>query len=108
MTTNERSRHETEQPIIYMEVYGSNRVIYCVTAGRIRRRNAVCTTYGVMLEDMRSGEKQWIEDFSETLKQTIVFANDLVSRETRPFGLYDVALEYLSGQVLSSRKIFSR
>lgn len=108
MQTTTKIRHKTDQPIVYMEVYGSNRVIYRVTAGRIQRRNAIKTTYGVMLEDMRSGEQQCIEDFSEMLEQTILFANDLVNRETQPSGLYDVALEYLSDQVLSSRRIFSR
>ncbi len=108
MQTMTRTHKKTEQPIIYMEVYGSNRVIYRVTAGRIRRHGHIRTTYGVMLEDLRSGDRACIEDFSETLEQTIRFANDLVCRETRPGGLYDAALESLSDQVLSSRKIFSR
>jgi len=105
-------RHITECPIIYMEVYSSNRVIYRVTAGYIVKQGSICPTYGVMLEEMRTGEMECIEDFSESLELTIRFANDLVGREIRPAGLYDIAFAYLSeqatGQVLSSRKIFSR
>ena len=105
-------RHTAECPIVYMEVYGSNRVIYRVTAGYFAGQGKIQPVYGVMLEDMRSGEKECIEDFSESLEWTIRFANDLVGREIRPAGLYDVAFAYLSEQVFyqvsSSRKIFSR
>lgn len=105
------------QCITYMEVYGSNRVIYRVTADSRVRGGTARATYGVMLEDMRTGEQEHISDFSENLERTIQFANDLVQREIRPSGLFDIALRYLSeevstpvktGQVLSSRKIFSR
>lgn len=116
--TKRQQSHRPTNAIVYMEVYGSNRVIYRVTAGSVVQGKTETPTYGVMLEDMRSGEIQSIADFSESLEQTIVFANDLVGRETRPAGLYDVALEYLctslmrqttpSHQVSSSRKIFSR
>lgn len=118
MKTKRQQAHCPENAIVYMEVYGSNRVIYRVTAGSVVQGKTETPTYGVMLEDMRSGEIQGIADFSENLEQTIVFANDLVGRETRPTGLYDVALEYLcanlmrqeapSCQVSSSRRIFSR
>lgn len=91
--------------IVYMEVYGSNRVIYRVTAGSIVQRGTAKPIYGVMLEDMRSGERQSIGDFSSSLEKTITFANDLVAREVRPSGLYDIALSYLSAGV--TQRMFS-
>lgn len=118
MQAKRQQSHHPTNAIVYMEVYGSNRVIYRVTAGSVVQGKTETPTYGVILEDMRSGEIHSIADFSEDLEQTIVFANDLVGREIRPSGLYDVALEYLcanlmrqtapSHQVSSSRKIFSR
>lgn len=118
MKTKQLQNRRPAHPIVYMEVYGSNRIVYRVTAGSVIQQGTEIPTYGVMLEDMRSGEQQSIADFSTDLERTIVFANDLVKRETRPSGLYDVALEYLSAalthhaeassQVLSSRRSFSR
>ncbi len=95
-------------PVVYMEVYGSNRVIYRVTAGSILQNGVSQPFYGVMLEDLRSGEGQSIADFSPDLEQTIRFANTLIQHELRPSGLYDAAFGYLSRQVLSSSKIFLR
>ncbi len=95
-------------PVVYMEVYGSNRVIYRVTAGSIIQNGISKPFYGVMLEDLRSGECQSIADFSPDLEQTIRFANALIQRELKPSGLYDAAFGYLSRQVLSSSRIFLR
>lgn len=98
-----------EDTVVYMEVYGSNRVIYRVTAGWVVRPDGTAkSVYGICLEDLRSGEQQALEDFSDTLDQTILFANHLVEQEIRPEELYDAALKQLSHQVLSSRRIFSR
>lgn len=94
--------------VVYMEVYGSNRVIYRVTAGSIIQDGVSQPFYGVMLEDLRSGECQSIADFSPDLEQTIRFANALIQRELKPSGLYDAAFGYLSRQVLSSSRIFLR
>ncbi len=102
MNISERKNH----CITYMEVYGSNRVIYRVTADILPRRGVAQTAYGVMLEDMRTGEQEQISDFSENLEQTIRFANDLVQREIRPSGLFDIALRYLSEEVGMPVKTF--
>ena len=40
------------EPIVYMEVYGSNRVIYRVTAGSVIRQSVSEPFYGVTLEDL--------------------------------------------------------
>ena len=45
------------EPIVYMEVYGSNRVIYRVTAGSVIRQSVSEPFYGVTLEDLRTGER---------------------------------------------------
>ena len=63
----------------------------------------------IRLRDLSGGSAQrTLEDFSDTLDQTILFANHLVEQEIRPEELYDAALKQLSHQVLSSRRIFSR
>ncbi len=90
---------QTGHRITYMEVYGSNRVIYRVTADRVSKRGSQKPAYGVILEDMRTGEQESISDFSESLEQTIRFANDLVENEIRPERLFDIALRYLSAEV---------
>ena len=51
------------EPIVYMEVYGSNRVIYRVTAGSVIRQSVSEPFYGVTLEDLRTGERYSIADF---------------------------------------------
>ena len=79
-----------------MEVYGSNRVIYRVTAGSVIRQSVSEPFYGVTLEDLRTGERYSIADFSSDLEQTIRFANALVQQEIRPSSLYDAALAALS------------
>lgn len=110
------SRKES-QCITYMEVCGSNRVIYRVTADSLTCQGGTRTAYGVMVEDMRTGEREYIADFSADLERTIRFANDLVQQEIRPSGLFDVALRYLSEEMYTaggqayasdSRRIFSR
>ena len=55
------------EPIVYMEVYGSNRVIYRVTAGSVIRQSVSEPFYGVTLEDLRTGERYSIADFSSDL-----------------------------------------
>lgn len=82
-----------QKPIVYMEVYGANRVVYRVTA----YSNGTNAAYGVSLEDMRTGETASIEDFSNQLERTIHFANQLIQKEIRPTALFDIAL----GQLIS-------
>lgn len=94
-----RSQSRPAELIVYMEVYSSNRVVYRVTAGSIVRQGIRQPTYGIMLEDLYTEECQSIPDFSGSLEQTIRFANDLIRREVKPSGLYDMALEHLSRRI---------
>ena len=102
-----RSQSRPAELIVYMEVYSSNRVVYRVTAGSIVRQGIRQPTYGIMLEDLYTEERQSIPDFSGSLEQTIRFANDLIRREVKPSGLYDMALEHLSRRILEKGKIFT-
>ena len=95
------------EPIVYMEVYGSNRVIYRVTAGSVIRQSVSEPFYGVTLEDLRTGERYSIADFSSDLEQTIRFANALVQQEIRPSSLYDAALAALSRKASRRAGYFS-
>ena len=94
-----RSQSRPAELIVYMEVYSSNRVVYRVTAGSIVRQGIRQPNYGIMLEDLYTEERQSIPDFSGSLEQTIRFANDLIRREVKPSGLYDMALEHLSRRI---------
>lgn len=94
-----RSQSRPAELIVYMEVYSSNRVVYRVTAGSVVRQGIRQPTYGIMLEDLYTEERQSIPDFSGSLEQTIRFANDLIRREVKPSGLYDMALEHLSRRI---------
>lgn len=105
MKIQERTKERFADAIVYMEVYGSNRIIYRVTASNVICRGMAKLVYGVMLEDLRSGEQQSIADFSTDLEKTIRFANDLVMRETIPAKLYDAALEYLCTALPSKEKV---
>ncbi len=86
--------------IIYMEVYSANRMIYRVTADSICQGNLEIPVYGVMVENIRTGEEQHITDFSNSLEETVQFANLLIQKQLRPAALYDVALAHLSQKLL--------
>ena len=87
-----RSQSRPAELIVYMEVYSSNRVVYRVTAGSIVRQGIRQPTYGIMLEDLYTEERQSIPDFSGSLEQ-------MIRREVKPSGLYDMALEHLSRRI---------
>ncbi len=93
--TLKRPGTKPDQTMIYMEVYGINRVIYRVTASTVRRRGRPVTVYGVALEDARTGMREVLENFSEDMEQTVQFANTLVRKNVRPNGLYNEALRQL-------------
>lgn len=84
-----------ENTVIYMEVYGINRVIYRVTAAAAKRRGKTVTVYGVSLEDIRTGQCEHLENFSEDIESALSFANDLVHKRIRPDQLYNEALRHL-------------
>ncbi|MBQ8515520.1 MAG: hypothetical protein IJ496_08995 [Ruminococcus sp.] len=94
MHTIKRSTR-SDSPIVYMEVYGVNRVLYRVTIGTVKRRGRLVKVYGVVLEDVRTGQRETLENFSEDLNHTVQFANSLIHRKIRPCGLYNEALRQL-------------
>lgn len=81
--------------MIYMEVYGVNRIIYRVTIGTAKRRGKEVSIYGVSLEDMRTGRRENLENFSEDIESTLKFANDLIHKRVSPDRLYNEALRHL-------------
>ncbi len=97
------SRH-SEQMIPYMEVYGVNRVIYRVTACNTYQKKAIHVTYGVSLQNLRTGETAEITAFSNNLEKTICFVNDLIQREAQPYQIYNAAFRQLSLEVPFMRK----
>lgn len=80
---------------VYMEVYGVNRIIYRVTASVIKRKGRNTAVYGVSLEDMRTGDAESLEDFSDDMEKAIDFAHELVHKKARPYMLYSEALRHL-------------
>ncbi|MBQ8724752.1 MAG: hypothetical protein IJY74_03665 [Oscillospiraceae bacterium] len=90
-----RKNDVPENTMVYMEVYGINRVIYKVTASSVRRKGKPVYVYGVTLEDAKTGVSESLESFSEDMEHTIQFANALVKKHIRPEGLYNEALRHL-------------
>lgn len=84
-----------ESRMIYMEVYGVNRIIYRVTIGTAKRKGKEVSVYGVSLEDMRTGQSENLENFSEDIESTLKFTNDLIHKSVSPNGLYNEALRHL-------------
>lgn len=95
MITIKKQKQKPENTITYMEVYGVNRVIYRVTAGTVNRRGTQAAVYGVSVEDIRTGRRECLENFSEDIDVTLRFANSLVHKRIRPDGLYNEALRHL-------------
>ncbi|MBO5227071.1 MAG: hypothetical protein J6B17_03150 [Ruminococcus sp.] len=95
MALQARRSSEPDNSLVYMEVYGINRVIYRVTASAVRRKGKPVFIYGVTLEDARTGMAETLESFSEDMEHTIQFTNSLVKKHVRPEGLYNEALRHL-------------
>ncbi|MDD6269472.1 MAG: hypothetical protein PUA84_05395 [Oscillospiraceae bacterium] len=95
MITMKKRGVKPDNTIIYMEVYGINRVIYRVTATTAKRKGRPVSVYGVSLEDVRTGQRESIENFSADMESTVKFANALVHKRVRPEGLYNEALRHL-------------
>lgn len=104
MLTLKRNNTKTESSIVYMEVYGVNRVIYRVTATAVKRKGRCVYTYGITVEDVRAGRRETIESFSDDMEYTIEFTNSLVRKGIRPDGLYNEALRQLRCRSALSRK----
>ncbi len=81
----------------YMEVLGTNRVIYRVTTAKKFCGENEYTTYGVEAE-LKIGPVKFLEkidDFSDDVKQAVGFAELLVSNNIKPALIYNAALCYL-------------
>ncbi len=81
---------------VYMEVYGDNKVSYRVTAGRMTVNSEEVITYGIEAEDLTTGEKSVLPDFSRDIEDAVDFAEMLISSRIHPSKLYSRALNYLS------------
>ena len=90
-----RRKNEVRDRTVYMEVYGDNKVVYRVTAGKVYTFGAETDTYGVEAEDRITGAKETIQDFSRSIEDAIDFAEMLINSRARPQQLYERALGYL-------------
>ncbi|MGN0630988.1 MAG: hypothetical protein ACI4JN_06635 [Ruminococcus sp.] len=84
-----------EGTFVYMEIYGVNRVIYRVTSSVIKRMGKAAVVYGVSLEDIRTGEQECIENFSDKIENALDFAEMLIQQKIPPYRLYSEALRNL-------------
>ncbi len=80
---------------VYMEVYGDNKISYRVTAGRMTVNDGDVITYGIEVEDLSTGEKAVLPDFSRDIEDAVDFAEMLISARAHPSKLYSCALNYL-------------
>jgi len=90
-----RKKREVRDRTVYMEVYGDNKVVYRVTAGKIASFSGEVYTYGIEAEDRISGVKEVIQDFSRSIEDAVDFAEMLINSRARPQQLYTRALGYL-------------
>ncbi|MBR4628132.1 MAG: hypothetical protein IKO47_10630 [Ruminococcus sp.] len=84
---------------VYMEVYGDNKVIYRVVAGRTWFGGEEVHTYGIEAEERSTGEKETIQDFSRNIEDAVDFAEMLINARARPKQLYTKALGYLCAAI---------
>lgn len=97
MTITNREKKITCEKTTYMEVLGTNRVVYRVTCSRKRAYGREIITYGVEAE-MKIGPVKFnekIDDFSCDLDQAVGFAELLVENNIKPVLIYNAALCYL-------------
>ncbi len=90
-----RKKHEVMDKTIYLEVFGDNRVSYRVISGKINWEDSEIITYGVEVEDSRTGQKEIIDDFSRNIEDAVDFAEMLIIGRIPPYRLYNRALNYL-------------
>ena len=90
-----KKKQEVRDKTVYMEVYGDNKVVYRVTAGRIWSFGEEVSTYGIEAEDRKNGVKKSIQDFSRNIEDAIDFAEMLINDRAAPAQLYARALGYL-------------
>lgn len=88
-------KHEVRDRTIYMEVFGDNKVSYRVTSGRMLFYGNDITTYGVEVQDSKTGEYEAIADFSRDIEDAVDFAEMLISSKAKPAQIYTMALYYL-------------
>lgn len=88
-----------EQAIVYMEVYGNNRVVYRVTACNTYQNKTIRVVYGVSAQNLRTGERAEIAAFSGNLEKAVCFVNDLIQQEIQPYQIYNAAFRQLSLEV---------
>ncbi len=90
-----RNPSEVKGRTVYMEVYCDNKITYRVITGDIIGNNEIFSTYGVEIEDRKSGEKEAIKDFSRDIEDAVDFAEMLISHKSKPMDIYSRALRYL-------------
>ena len=90
-----RMKREVTDRTVYMEIYGSNKVIYRVTAGKMNYFGDTVYTYGVEAEDHRTGEKEEIADFLRNVEDAVDFTEMMINSRMRPKQIYSKALNYL-------------
>lgn len=97
MMTMLKKEKITTEKTNYMEVLGTNRVIYRVTSSKKIYGDKEYVTYGVEAE-LKIGPVKFcekIDDFSDDVKQAVGFAELLVSNNIKPALIYNAALCYL-------------
>lgn len=91
-----KTKHEVRDKMVYLEVYGENKVSYRVISGITEGNAGEVITYGIEAEDRLSGEKEIISDFSHNVEDAVDFAEMLIKGRIRPRQIYGKALNYLS------------
>ena len=90
-----RIEREVTDKSTYFEVLGDNKVAYRVITGTLGGFGYPIITYGVEAEDIGSGEKETIADFSRNIEDAVDFTEMLITKKLKPCQIYNLALNYL-------------
>ena len=74
-----KKKQEVRDRTVYMEIYGGNKVSYRVTSGKMNYDDSEIITYGIEVEDSKTGQKEIISDFSRNIEDAVDFAEMLIT-----------------------------
>lgn len=83
---------------VYMEIYNENQTAYRVISVSLGK-NSADMVYGVEIENFRTGEKEGIYDFSDSVEKAVNFTELLIKNKNTPAQLYNIALKYLGTSI---------
>ncbi len=95
MTNTAKKNTIPKDSAVYLEIHGTNHVVYRMTFSFVKRKGRDVKVYGIALESVITGKSEYLENFSEDMEHTLQFITYLVHKGTVPGRLYSEALRQL-------------